>query len=158
MCHLTVIKATAWEQLHWKYMQKFTKSCMFELTDDSELSVGEDSAMLVLCHTLVHADVCQIQAADCQHSIIRLNPVLLKTCAHTNTNTHAYTHWSHSGICCANLTANIKQVQTRWAVSGRLEWIPLVQKCAPAEPPIYIQLGPRLCWDCCMLLKILTRG
>lgn len=129
---------------------------MFELTDDSELSVGEDSAMLVLCHTLVHADVRQIQAADCQHSIIRLNPVLLKTC--TYTNTHAYTHWSHSGICCANLTTNIKQVQTRSTVSGRLEWIPLVQKCAPAEPLIYIQLGPRLCWDCRMLLKILTRG
>lgn len=64
---------------------------MFGLTYDSELSVGEDSAVLVLCHTLVHADVGQIQATDGQHSITRLNPVLLKTHTHT-THTHAGTH------------------------------------------------------------------
>lgn len=52
---------------------------MFELTYDSELGVGEDAAVLVLRHALVHADVGQIQVADCQHAVIRLNPVLLKT-------------------------------------------------------------------------------
>lgn len=74
---------------------------MFELTYDSELGVGEDAAVLVLCHTLVHADVGQIQAADRQHSIVRLNPVLLKT--HT-------CRWNQTGICCTNLTTNTKQV------------------------------------------------
>ena len=69
------------------YLQKSTKSCLFGLTYDSELSVGEDSAVLVLCHTLVHADVGQIQAADRQHSIIRLDPVLLKTHTHTQIHT-----------------------------------------------------------------------
>lgn len=55
---------------------------MFGLTYHSELSVGEDSAMLVLSHTLVHADVSQIQVTDRQHSVVHLNPVLLKTRAH----------------------------------------------------------------------------
>lgn len=64
------------------HLQKSTKSCVFRLTYDSELSVGEDSTMLVLCHTLVHADVSQIQAVDRQHSIIHLNPVLLKDTTH----------------------------------------------------------------------------
>ncbi len=72
-------------------LQKSTQSCVFGLTYDSELSVGEDSAMLVLCHTLVHADVGKIQATDRQHSIIRLNPVLLKTHACT-THTHTQIH------------------------------------------------------------------
>lgn len=46
------------------------------LTDDSELCVGEDASVFVLRHALVHADVSQVQVADCQHAVIRLNPVL----------------------------------------------------------------------------------
>lgn len=46
------------------------------LTDDSELCVGEDASVFVLRHALVHADVGQVQVADCQHAVIRLNPVL----------------------------------------------------------------------------------
>lgn len=61
---------------------------MCEPTYDSELSVGEDSAMFVLCHTLVHADVCQVQAVDCERSMINLNPGLLDTCTRSR-NTHA---------------------------------------------------------------------
>lgn len=49
------------------------------LTDDSELCVGEDAPVFVLRHALVHADVGQVQVADCQHAVIRLNPVLLQT-------------------------------------------------------------------------------
>lgn len=153
MCHLTVITFMAWEQLHWKYTQKSTKSCIFGLTYDSELSIGEDSAMFVLCHTLVHADVSQIQAADCQQSIIRLNPVLLKKCQIHNTNTHVCT--GHNGICCANLTWNTKQVQTRWTFSRKLELVPPVHKYGPAESTVYIQWGPHLCWHYCMLIKTL---
>lgn len=62
---------------------------MFGLTYDSQLCVGENPAMLVFRHALVHADVSQIQAIDCQHSIIRLNSVLLKTRARTHKHTHA---------------------------------------------------------------------
>lgn len=52
-----------------------------KLTYDSELGVGEHPAMPVLCHALVNADVRQVQAADRQHSIIHLKPVLLERCS-----------------------------------------------------------------------------
>lgn len=56
------------------------------LTDDTELSVGEDASVFVLRHALVHADVTQVQVADCQHTVIRLDPVLLQTCAQPQTS------------------------------------------------------------------------
>lgn len=49
-----------------------------KLTYDSELGVGEHPAVPVLCHALVHADVCQGQAADREHSVIHLKSVLLE--------------------------------------------------------------------------------
>ena len=62
--------------------------CVSGLTYHSELSVGENSSMLVLSHTLVHADVGQPQAVDGQDAVIHLNPVL----KHTHINTHINTH------------------------------------------------------------------
>lgn len=56
---------------------------VFGLTYNSQLSIGKDSPVLVLCHALVHANVGQIQAADRQNSIIYLNSVLLETETHS---------------------------------------------------------------------------
>lgn len=52
-----------------------------KLTYDSQLGIGEHPPVSVLCHALVHADVRQVQAADRQHSVIHLKPVLLERCS-----------------------------------------------------------------------------
>lgn len=62
----------------WQLQGVICVTYLKKLTYDSELSVGEHPAMPVLCHALVHADVRQVQAADRQHSVIYLKPVLLE--------------------------------------------------------------------------------
>lgn len=53
-----------------------TTEILHSLTYHSELCVGEDSAMFVLCYTLVYPDVSQLQAADGQDPVVHLHSVL----------------------------------------------------------------------------------
>lgn len=62
----------------WQLQCVICVTYLKKLTYDSELGVGEHAAVPVLCHALVHADVRQVQAADRQHSVIHLKPVLLE--------------------------------------------------------------------------------